>query len=95
MNTEQLQVTQSYQVLGEQFNSVLNFPKVGEYLDKEIEEGIVNRSMRASASVPPSLKELKIKTSSTPSRAINRDEIQIVGGSSMKCSKRDNKASQR
>ena len=46
--TDDNQVSKSYQVLGEQFNSVLNFPKVSEYLDKEVEEVILNRSMRAS-----------------------------------------------
>ena len=47
--SEELAVTKSAQVLGAQFSRVLGFPHVSEYLDKEVEESFVNRSMRASS----------------------------------------------
>ena len=70
VTSEEIAVTKSAQVLGTQFAGVLAFPHVTEYLDKEVEESFVNRSLRVSASVPPSLKNYKLEQmKQTSSRA--------------------------
>ena len=79
-------------MLGEQFNSVLGFPRVTEYLDKEVEEIFVNRSMRASGPVPTSLQSFKAEQmKQTPSKGQKgpaRGGTIIIGGSAVECSQR-------
>ena len=45
-------MAKSFQVLDKQFHNIMDFPKVGEYLDQKEEESKLNMSLRASSNAP-------------------------------------------
>ena len=81
----------SFQVLDRQFQNIMDFPEVEDYLDKEKEESRLNMSLRASSKA---LAKLTLKSSENvklPTREIVRDSISIVAGSIIKADHFDQK----
>ena len=69
------QVAQSFQVLGQQFHSVMDFPRVGEILDKEKEDAMLDLSRRTTNNKPVNHHIQERQENQSTFKKIQREQI--------------------